>query len=321
MNETLANKSMSISTPSHSFAMDFDKLPKGFRPAKPFKELPPRHINDPIIQRKRDGVRVFLVVGNHAHVYSRRMEDLTQHFRPDTTTQLWSNFAPGTVLDAEYVVEVDGKDDFGKASAVCRSLPARGRQLHTQYQGTFHIFDILYLAGAAAYSLSYRTRFEALGHIEHALTNKTNFKFVQQIHGSLEEAQAQAVRHGWEGLVVWDGKAGTTLRLNGTDSRANCYKWKPVTEDDFVAIDFEYGTGSLKRAAGALHLAQYRNGQLINCGKVGTGLDLTTRQAAVEWKYPLVVEVRFSERTADGKLRFPVFVRTRPDKTPQECIS
>jgi bifunctional non-homologous end joining protein LigD len=32
-----------------------------------------------------------------------------------------------------------------------------------------------------------------------------------------------------------------------------------------------------------------------------------------------VVEVRYGNRTPDGRLRFPRFVRLRTDKTAQEC--
>jgi bifunctional non-homologous end joining protein LigD len=39
------------------------------------------------------------------------------------------------------------------------------------------------------------------------------------------------------------------------------------------------------------------------------------------WVSPdLVVEVRYGNRTPDGRLRFPRFLRLRPDKSPLECV-
>ena len=39
------------------------------------------------------------------------------------------------------------------------------------------------------------------------------------------------------------------------------------------------------------------------------------------WVRPeLVVEVRYGNRTPDGRLRFPRFLRLRDDKSPQECV-
>lgn len=296
-------------------------LNKGFAPAKPFKEISDAEAQalTLIIQRKRDGARHFLVIGDDvANIYTRRIENVSAHF-PDVVQELCEHFLPGTILDAEYVIERDGHDDFSLVNSVCRSTPERGARLHRQYGGTFHVFDILYLAGVAAYESPYLHRFNII--TSQLFTGLTHIRPVAAIPGSLTLAKHLTIQEGWEGLVLWDANATTAIRMNGSPIRANCYKWKPDLEDDFVATGFEFGTGSLCHVAGALTLAQYdSHNQLIPCGKVGTGLDLATRHAASHWSYPTVVQVRYSERTDDGKLRFPVFVRKRDDKIPMECI-
>ncbi len=45
------------------------------------------------------------------------------------------------------------------------------------------------------------------------------------------------------------------------------------------------------------------------------------KEKGTTWVEPvIVVEVEYSERTDDGLLRQPVFLRFRDDKRPEECV-
>ena len=96
---------------------------------------------------------------------------------------------------------------------------------------------------------------------------------------------------------------------------------------------------------GALHLAQYVDGDLTYTGRAGSGftdrqltevratLDAMRRrdspscvgpipkEKGITWTEPdLVCEVEFTEWTDEGLLRQPVFLRFRDDKRPEECV-
>jgi len=93
---------------------------------------------------------------------------------------------------------------------------------------------------------------------------------------------------------------------------------------------------------GALLVGLYDGARLRYTGKVGSGYtgesleDLATRLAPIRtdaspfadaprmkdatWVKPkLVAQIAFAEWTADGKLRQPVFLGLRRDKSPREC--
>ncbi|HUQ50613.1 MAG TPA: non-homologous end-joining DNA ligase, partial [Gammaproteobacteria bacterium] len=93
---------------------------------------------------------------------------------------------------------------------------------------------------------------------------------------------------------------------------------------------------------GALLLAQYRSGVLTYAGRAGSGFAahdfkvLEPKLAALPRAEPPaaaelsrgavwlaegpVVQVKFKQRTPDGMLRQPVFLRVRDDKKPAECV-
>ncbi|HUY74399.1 MAG TPA: hypothetical protein VMW11_07795, partial [Candidatus Dormibacteraeota bacterium] len=114
---------------------------------------------------------------------------------------------------------------------------------------------------------------------------------------------------------------------------------KAVKSDDFVVIGW---IGD--RPFDALVVGYHEDGRLLPCGTVGGGYDdaamdairnaitaLSTSESPLEpppimtkpvhWVRPeLVVSVRYSEWSADGTLRFPIFNGLRPEVHPAEAI-
>ena len=135
------------------------------------------------------------------------------------------------------------------------------------------------------------------------------------VKGKLVFTAAEALEHaksllslGYEGSVV---KSPTAPYAN-----ARGVYWKKIkfTETiDAAIIDVQEGQGRLRGSLGAL-VVQLPSGQTCN---VGGGF--SDEQRSLYWsgrdKLPgTFVEVKFQERTKDGSLLFPVFLRLRKDK-------
>lgn len=144
-----------------------------------------------------------------------------------------------------------------------------------------------------------------------------------------------AKRKGFEGIVAKD----TSARY--FEGRSN--KWLKVKvhqEDEFIIVGFT-APGGARKHFGALLLGAYDRGKLHYVGKVGTGFTqeslaslagafkpLITRSVPVvdppkekdvTYLAPrLVAQISFQEITADRKLRQPVFLGLRDDKSARE---
>ena len=147
-----------------------------------------------------------------------------------------------------------------------------------------------------------------------------------------------ARHHDWEGIIAKEREA---LYKPGDRTRS-WLKLKIERRQEFVVGGWTEPRRS-REHFGALLLGFYdRDGTLVYAGHTGTGFtretlrDLSQRLRRIErkaspfdpaphtnepahWVKPeIVVEIKFSEWTADGRLRQPVFIGVRDDKSPRE---
>jgi bifunctional non-homologous end joining protein LigD len=150
----------------------------------------------------------------------------------------------------------------------------------------------------------------------------------------------RAEQEGWEGLIVKEARAPYQSGRRSPAWR----KRKVVQQQEFVVGGWTEPRQT-RSYFGALLLGVYENGKLTYVGHTGTGFDqqelervwkllvpraiptspfserIKTNEPA-HWVRPdLVAQVRFTEWTADKKLRHPVYLGLRDDKDAATVIS
>lgn len=144
-----------------------------------------------------------------------------------------------------------------------------------------------------------------------------------------------AKRRGYEGLVAKDP---SSPYVEGRSTK--WLKVKVHQEDEFVICGYTKPAGA-RQHFGALLLGAYSENKLHYVGKVGTGFDESSLAALYKRFQPLVrskvalidppreegvvfiapklvAQISFQEWTADRKLRQPVFLGLRDDKSAQD---
>jgi bifunctional non-homologous end joining protein LigD len=262
---------------------------------------------------------------------------VTTHAFPEIARAVAALPFAGVVLDGEVVV----LDDEARPSF--QRLQRRGMLLRQhdvalamrEHPVCYYAFDLLALEGFDVRPLPLRER-KAL--LRELLPPAGALRFADHIPVRGEALFEQVIRLGLEGMVGKRAAAPYQGRRSSDWARVRVEQ-----TDDFVIVGLTEPEGS-RPALGSLHLGAYRDGALVYCGRVGTGLSdamlvelrarldpLVTRAPACRitapsgrrdvWVEPrLCCEVRYRHRTEDDLLRLPVFVRMRDDKRPHECV-
>jgi bifunctional non-homologous end joining protein LigD len=289
---------------------------------------------------KWDGVRALAAVHqSEVKLYARSGAEITRAY-PELRglgAALGDVGITDAVLDGEIVLlDEEGKPSFmDLAERMHVRDAARARQLAATVPVTYMIFDVLSANGTALAGVPYVDRRGLLESIIPPLGDSSRWVVPPSFadgEATLEAARLMAL----EGVVA---KRLSALYRPGLRS-LDWVKVKHEHTGEYVIGGWRPG----RRELGALLVGTVGPAGLRYRGRVGGGISAATerdllrrlrgmpadrspfleplpREDARDAFYvrpELVVEVRFGNLTRDGKLRFPRFVRLRPDKTPED---
>ena len=277
-----------------------------------------------VFEEKYDGIRALAYrTKRRVRLWSRNELDLTAGF-PDIASAVAALPGGDLVLDGELVIfDQKGVSRF-------QLLQRRGAGGRSEYA----VFDLLERDGA---SLLKRPLKERRGALEAVLGDRSVRRLSRRLGKNGPRAYETARQKQWEGVIAKDE---TSLYEPGVRSRS-WLKVKVRKQSEFVIGGFTAPVGS-RAHLGALLIGLYDGTRLRYAGKVGSGYtgeslaDLATRLAPLRsekspfadaprmngatWVKPrLVAQIAFAEWTAGDKLRQPVFLGLRRDKSPREC--
>lgn len=280
---------------------------------------------DWLFEIKWDGYRAITEKNkNNIALYSRN--GITFEYTYPIVVNQLKLIEEDVVLDGEIVV----LNDEGHPSFQLLQHYSENADRPIQYQ----IFDLLELNGHDTTGLTLVQRKELLQQI---IPENEVIKYSDHVFEHGKSFFTVSTDRNLEGIIA---KKINSKYYTGKRT-AEWLKIKNHNTQEAIIVGYTQGGGS-RKYFGALILASHDNGKLTYVGHTGTGFDDETLKEMygmlqplvqeespfdekiktnmpVTWVRPeLICEVKYSEITNDGKLRHPVFLHFREDKSLNE---
>lgn len=289
---------------------------------------------------KYDGIRVLAyATSNEVKLITRNGKDKAQQF-PEIVASLKTLAAQtrrSLVLDGEIVALLDGEP--ARFQELQGRMHVQETQLIERYSlsapAAFILFDILMDGDSVLIKEPWSERRERLVKRVGKRVSP-QLRITDSVEGDGKKMLEKARRQGWEGIIA---KRTDSCYEPGNRSRS-WLKLKIEFRQEFVIGGYTEPRNS-RAHIGALLLGYFDHDRFVYVGHTGGGF---TRQGLEEmhrrlkplerktspfeetpktnekarWVKPeIVVEVKFSEWTADRRLRQPIFLGVRDDKDPE----
>ncbi len=290
---------------------------------------------------KYDGIRVLaFVTDDDAVLVTRNGKDKSAQFPEivEALREIAAKKKKDFVVDGEIVALLDGEP--GRFQELQSRMHVKESHLierhRTSTPAAFIVFDILLSAREVLLGEPWSERRKVL--LKELSKNVSGvIRITESIEGDGAKMLDLARKEGWEGIIA---KRVDARYEPGTRSRS-WLKLKIEFRQEFVVGGFTEPRNS-RRHIGALLLGYFDQGRFIYVGHTGGGftseglVEMSRRlkplerktspfeetpktNEAAHWVTPeVVVEVKFSEWTAGGHLRQPIYLGTRDDKEATE---
>lgn len=287
-----------------------------------------------IFETKWDGFRsICFVKDGKARFVSRNQIEMTAQY-PELAGVGKQVDAKEAILDGEIVaLDRDGMPRFQLLQ------PRVGRKsglaaLRGKGQIVYYVFDLLYVDG---YDLTPCPVVERKAALEGILRPASFIKLSDHIEADGEAFFKEIEKFHLEGMIAKRAASPYVQKRS-----ADWLKVKTVQRSEVVIGGYTEPRGS-RSHFGALVVGLYRDHELHYVAHVGGGfnqraladiyklmqplkakqspfVDAPKTNEPVQWLKPkLVAEAKFSEWTAEHRLRHPVFIGLREDKKPENC--
>ncbi len=307
-------------------AVKLEKFPSGWSPMLATLSDKPFNDDDWLFETKFDGYRAIAFLNNQKiNLLSRNDNSFNKKFH--RIVEALEIIPHDMILDGEVVMEDEkGKSHFQWLQNY-DDQPERGKLI-------YYVFDILYIFG---YDLRALPLIERKKILKAAVKFDDTVKFSQYEIGNGIDAFAAAEKSNGEGIIA------KKVDSNYISARSKSWlKIKTGKQQEMVIGGFTEPNGG-RQGLGAILCGYYKDDKLIYSGKVGSGFndrtlkELSSKLSSLErktspfenqpnlknvhWTTPkIVAQIKFSEFTANGTMRHPVFDGVRNDKDAKNVV-